>query len=256
MSASVPALSVAHLSKSFNGQRVLSDISLEVSAGETICIIGPSGSGKSTFLRCLNALEYPDSGVVAIGDDPIGVVQTASGLVPATHRQLARQRAEVGMVFQSFNLFPHLTVEQNIIEAPIRVRGIAPETAKQLSRELLERVGLAEKAGAYPATLSGGQQQRVAIVRALAMKPQVMLFDEPTSALDREMVHEVLEVMRELSQQGMTMLVVTHELEFASEVADRIVFIEGGQIVAQGSPGQILLHPENPRVRQFLSKVG
>lgn len=256
MSAQVPALSVAHVSKSFNGQRVLSDISLEVSPGETICIIGPSGSGKSTFLRCLNALERPDSGVVAIGNDPIGVVQTASGLVPASSRQLARQRAEVGMVFQSFNLFPHLTVEQNIIEAPIRVRGVAPKTAKQLSRVLLERVGLAEKAGVYPATLSGGQQQRVAIVRALAMKPQVMLFDEPTSALDREMVHEVLEVMRELSQQGMTMLVVTHELEFAREVADRIVFIEDGQIVAQGSPDQILLHPENPRVRQFLSKVG
>ena len=238
-------VSIKNLHKSYGSFEALRGIDLDVAKGEVVCIIGPSGSGKSTLIRCINRLESfsPDSEI------------RVDGIPVATGRALARVRAEVGMVFQSFNLFPHLTVRENVMLAPRKVRGTSRAAAAARADQLLTRVGIANQADKYPDHLSGGQQQRVAIARALAMDPQVMLFDEPTSALDPEMVGEVLDVMRDLARTGVTMIVVTHEMGFASQVADRVIFMDAGQIVEQGPPGQILTNPLEPRTRNFLGAV-
>jgi polar amino acid transport system ATP-binding protein len=220
-----------------------------------VVVIGASGSGKTTFIRCINHLEKIQSGRIFVNGHLIGYREANGKLIEDKEKNIARQRQEIGMVFQRFNLFPHLTALQNITEAPIRVRGIKEEEARATGRALLERVGLAEKADAYPAQLSGGQQQRVAIARALAMKPALMLFDEPTSALDPEMIGEVLEVMKELAREGMTMIVVSHEMGFAREVADRVVFMDDGQIVETGVPDEVFSHPQHRRTQAFLSKI-
>ena len=238
-------ISVKNLHKSFGGVTVLDGISTQVERGDVVCIIGPSGSGKSTFLRCLNRLETPDSGQILLD----GVDLTD----PRT--DLDRQRMKMGMVFQQFNLFPHMTVLKNLTMAPMLLKKESQQTAEQRAMTLLDRVGLADRAGEYPARLSGGQKQRIAIVRALAMKPKVMLFDEPTSALDPEMVGEVLDVMKELARDGMTMVVVTHEMGFAREVASRVLFMDEGHILEEAPPEQIFSHPQNPRLQDFLSKV-
>ncbi|SDL65029.1 amino acid ABC transporter ATP-binding protein [Paracoccus chinensis] len=238
-------VSIRNLRKSYGSFEVLRGINLDVAKGEVVCVIGPSGSGKSTLIRCINRLEgfSPESEILV------------DGIPVATGRALARVRAEVGMVFQSFNLFPHLTVRENVMLAPRRVRGTSRADAARRADQLLARVGIANQADKYPEHLSGGQQQRVAIARALAMDPQVMLFDEPTSALDPEMVGEVLDVMRDLARTGVTMIVVTHEMGFASQVADRVIFMDAGQIVEQGPPAQILSNPVEPRTRNFLGAV-
>jgi len=253
--ATIPAVSARGIGKSFHGKRVLDGISLEIEKGQTVCIIGPSGSGKSTFLRCLNRLEIPDEGLSVIDGEPIGYGRRGDHLVELSARGLARQRAHIGMVFQSFNLFPHLTARQNIVEAPRAILGLGREESDARAAELMQRVGLADKLDAYPETLSGGQQQRVAIARALAMQPKVMLFDEPTSALDPEMVDEVLTVIRGLASDGMTMIVVTHEMGFAREVADRVVFMDGGSVVEDGPPREVFTAPRHERTRNFLEKV-
>ena len=236
---------VEKLGKTFRKLEVLKEISTEIRKGEVLCLIGPSGSGKSTFLRCLNLLEKPDSGRILFE----GVDITD----PRTDIDKVRQR--MGMVFQQFNLFPHMTILENLTLAPIRLLHREKEEAEGEAMELLRRVGLSEKAKNYPLQLSGGQQQRAAIVRALAMKPDVMLFDEPTSALDPEMVGEVLQVMRDLAGEHMTMVVVTHEMGFAREVSDRVIFLEGGRFLSEGAPESFFSHPENERLRAFLSKV-
>ncbi len=236
---------VTNLHKYFGKLEVLKGVDMEVSEGEVVCVIGPSGSGKSTFLRCLNLLEMPTDGEIEID----GKVITDKKI------NINKMRENIGMVFQSFNLFPHLSVKKNIMLAPVDLKIKTKEEAEAKAIELLERVGLAEKADAYPRQLSGGQQQRVAIARALAMEPDIMMFDEPTSALDPEMVGEVLAVMKELAQGGMTMVVVTHEIGFAREVADRVVFMDGGVVVEQGPPDEILSNPKNPRTIDFLNKV-
>ena len=236
---------VEKLGKTFRKLEVLKEISTEIRKGEVLCLIGPSGSGKSTFLRCLNLLEKPDSGRILFE----GVDITD----PKTDIDKVRQR--MGMVFQQFNLFPHMTILENLTLAPIRLLHREKEEAEGEAMELLKRVGLSEKANNYPLQLSGGQQQRAAIVRALAMKPDVMLFDEPTSALDPEMVGEVLQVMRDLAGEHMTMVVVTHEMGFAREVSDRVIFLEGGRFLSEGAPESFFSHPENERLRAFLSKV-
>ena len=241
--------------KSFGRLKVLDGITLEVRRGEVLCLLGPSGSGKSTFLRCVNHLEKIDSGSLMVEDEYIGYRRRNQSLLELPKRKIAAQRASIGMVFQGFNLFPHMTVLENLTEAPVRVRGVRREEARERGRALLEQVGLAEKAHAYPKQLSGGQQQRVAIARALAMDPHLMLFDEPTSALDPELVGDVLEVMRQLARAGMTMIVVTHEIGFAREVADTVAFMDGGVIVEIGPPNQVLDAPRSPRTREFLSKV-
>lgn len=238
-------IQVTDLHKSFGKNEVLKGIDLTVHRGEVISIIGPSGSGKSTFLRCLNGLEKPTSGRVVVNGHDL--------TDPSCNMDEVRQ--EIGMVFQHFNLFPHFSVLENITFAPCLIRGIDPETAKQKAMSLLERIGLASKADAYPNQLSGGQKQRVAIVRSLAMEPQVMLFDEPTSALDPEMVGEVLQVMKGLAKAHMTMVVVTHEMSFAREVADRILFLDRGIILEEGAPAQLFDHPQHERTRDFLGKV-
>jgi len=246
-------IAVENLVKSYNSNRVLHGIDHEQKRGEAAVLIGPSGCGKSTFLRCLNQLELADSGRITIGG-----VTIEGGLAPrnAEERdQQRRLRMQAGMVFQSFNLFPHLTVLQNIIEAPIVVKYLLREQAETLGRELLAKVGLAAKADAYPAQLSGGQQQRVAIARALAMEPQVMLFDEPTSALDPELRDEVLRVMRQLVEEGMTMIVVTHEMQFARDMADRVIFFDDGRVAESGPPEQIFENPQNERTREFVRRV-
>ncbi len=238
-------IDVKHLTKSFGNHLVLDDISEHVSHGEKVVIIGPSGSGKSTFLRCLNLLEQPSAGVITFdGTDITGRKVNIDAI-----------RQQMGMVFQHFNLFPHMTIRKNITLAPVRTGRMKQEEADAEAVRLLERVGLAEKADDYPARLSGGQKQRVAIVRALAMKPKLMLFDEPTSALDPEMVGEVLQVMRELAGEGMTMVVVTHEMGFAREVGSRVLFMDGGHILEQNTPSEFFDHPQNPRTQLFLSKV-
>ncbi len=245
---------VENLVKSFQTTRVLHGIDHTQEAGEAVVLIGPSGCGKSTFLRCLNQLEIPDSGRVTIGG-----VTIEGGRPPRTRQEREQQRQlrlRTGMVFQSFNLFPHLTVLQNISQAPRVVKGVCGEEAEARARSLLAKIGLDHKAGAYPAQLSGGQQQRVAIARALAMQPEVMLFDEPTSALDPELRDEVLLVMRQLVEEGMTMIVVTHEMQFARDVADRVLFFDGGRIAESGTPEQIFLSPQNQRTREFLSRTG
>lgn len=238
-------IDVKHLSKSFGDHLVLDDISERIHPQEKVVIIGPSGSGKSTFLRCLNLLEEPTSGTI-----------TFEGVdITDPKNDINKLRARMGMVFQQFNLFPHLTVRENIKLAPVKLKVMTDEEADKRALELLARVGLPDKADSYPAQLSGGQQQRIAIARALAMNPDVMLFDEPTSALDPEMVGEVLEIMKELADDGMTMVVVTHEMGFAREVATRVLFMDGGNIVEQNEPKEFFANPQHPRLKDFLSKV-
>ena len=237
-------IDIENLRKSFGDVEVLKGIDLTIKEKEVVVIIGPSGSGKSTLLRCMNYLEEPTSGKVSV-----------DGIVLDGEANINKVREEVGMVFQRFNLFPHVTVLDNIMLAPIKVRHITKAEAEDTARKLLARVGLADKADAYPSQLSGGQQQRVAIARALAMKPKVMLFDEPTSALDPEMVGEVLDVMRKLAEEGMTMVIVTHEMGFAREVGDRLLFVDDGRIIEQGDPKEVFEHPQEERTRLFLSKV-
>jgi polar amino acid transport system ATP-binding protein len=241
--------------KRFGRLEVLKGIDLSVLSGQVLCIIGRSGSGKSTFLRCINHLEKIDAGRLSVDGELVGYRQQGEKLYELREREVARRRADIGMVFQNFNLFGHMTALSNVCEAPMRVRGVRRRDAADRGREMLERVGLADKAGAYPAQLSGGQQQRVAIARALAMSPKLMLFDEPTSALDPELVGDVLGVMRTLADDGMTMVVVTHEMGFAREVADGVVFMDGGVIVESGPPAQLLGNPRETRTRDFLSKV-
>ncbi|WP_413737425.1 amino acid ABC transporter ATP-binding protein [Sodalis sp. RH21] len=244
-----------NVNKYFDQFQALKNINLEVKYGEVLCVIGPSGSGKSTFLRCINQLERIDGGGIWVDDELIGYRIDGKKLYPLNDRQISRQRLKTGMVFQRFNLFPDKTALQNIIEGPTQVLLRPVKEAKEEAMALLERVGLAHKRDAYPLELSGGQQQRVAIARALAMKPKLMLFDEPTSALDPEMVGEVLAVMRGLAAEGMTMIVVTHELGFAREVANRVVFMDEGGIIESGNPEDVLLNPQNPRTQNFISAV-
>ena len=241
--------------KSFGRQPVLRGIDLEVQPKEVMCIIGPSGSGKSTFLRCINHLEKIDAGKLYVDGELVGYRQRGDRLYELGDGEVCRKRAEIGMVFQHFNLFPHMTALGNVIEGPVQVKGENRARAAQKGLELLERVGLGDKAGAYPRQLSGGQQQRVAIARALAMDPKLMLFDEPTSALDPELVGDVLDAMRQLARDGMTMIVVTHEMGFAREVADQVVFMDDGVVVEAGQPSQVLQNPQHERTRTFLSKV-
>jgi polar amino acid transport system ATP-binding protein len=252
---SEPLVHVRGLVKSFGSHRVLEGVDLDVAAGEVVVLLGPSGSGKSTLLRCLNHLERPDAGFVQVGGELIGYRYASGRLHELRHATITRQRSRIGMVFQQFNLFPHRTVLANLIEAPIAVRGLPRDEAVGEARELLDRVGLGGREDAYPRELSGGQQQRVAIARALAMRPQLMLFDEPTSALDPELVGEVLAVMRDLAGSGMTMIVVTHEIGFAREVADNVIFLDQGRIVESGRPGEVLLNPRHERARAFLAAV-
>ena len=241
--------------KWFGSNEVLKSISMTIPRGEVLSLLGPSGSGKSTFLRCINHLETIDGGRIYVDNDLIGYKQRGDKIHEMKPREIAKQRRSIGMVFQRFNLFPHMTALGNIIDAPIGVNGESKEQATAHARELLERVGLSDKADAYPAQLSGGQQQRVAIARALAMKPKLMLFDEPTSALDPELVGDVLDVMRDLAKSGMTMIVVTHEIGFSREVADRMVFMDGGVVVEAGAPRDVLDNPQHPRTQAFLESV-
>ena len=248
----VQALSVR---KRFGSNEVLKGITLDVSKGEVMCLLGPSGSGKSTFLRCINHLETINGGRIYVGDQLIGYRESGDVLHEMHPNEIAEQRKSIGMVFQRFNLFPHLTALENIIEAPMGVAGLNKADATAKAKELLARVGLADRADHYPSQLSGGQQQRVAIARALAMEPSLMLFDEPTSALDPELVGDVLEVMKDLARSGMTMIVVTHEIGFAKDVADTVVFMDGGVVVEAGSPSQVLENPQHERTRAFLRSV-
>ncbi|MEO6972536.1 MAG: amino acid ABC transporter ATP-binding protein [Rhodoferax sp.] len=241
--------------KRYGRDEVLKGLDLDVAAGEVLCLIGPSGSGKSTFLRCINHLEKIDAGRLSVDGELIGYRERGDLLYEMAEREVCRQRASIGMVFQRFNLFPHLTVLQNIIEAPLHVKREAKTEAIERARALLQRVGLLEKADVYPSRLSGGQQQRVAIARALAMQPKLMLFDEPTSALDPELVDEVLAVMRGLAEDGMTMIVVTHEIAFARDAGDKIAFMDGGVIVESGPPAQVLTRPQHERTQAFLARV-
>ncbi|WP_197380422.1 amino acid ABC transporter ATP-binding protein [Mycolicibacterium mengxianglii] len=241
--------------KNFGALKVLKGVTLEVDPGQVLVLVGPSGSGKSTFLRCINHLEQVNAGRLYVDGDLIGYRERGGKLLEMSPRDAAKQRREIGMVFQHFNLFPHRTALENIIEAPIQVKGMRKDDAVARGKDLLEQVGMAEKADAYPAQLSGGQQQRVAIARALAMSPKLMLFDEPTSALDPELVGEVLGVMKKLAAEGMTMVVVTHEMGFAREVADQVVFMDAGVIVEAGNPREVLANPQHERTKAFLSKV-
>jgi polar amino acid transport system ATP-binding protein len=241
--------------KRFGRHEVLRGIDLEVAPGEVLCLLGPSGSGKSTFLRCINHLEKINSGRLSVDGELVGYREIGDKLHELREAEVARKRAQIGMVFQHFNLFGHMTALENVTCAPVRVKGLAREEARARARELLDRVGLADKYDSYPAQLSGGQQQRVAIARALAMQPKLMLFDEPTSALDPELVGEVLEAMKQLAAEGMTMIVVTHEMGFAREVADEVVFMDGGLVVESGPPAEVLDRPRHERTRAFLSKV-
>jgi polar amino acid transport system ATP-binding protein len=241
--------------KCFGRLEVLKGITLQVQPGEVMCLLGPSGSGKSTFLRCINHLEKINSGRLSVDGELVGYRQVGDRLHELRESEVARKRAEIGMVFQHFNLFPNMTALGNVTCAPIRVKGIARDQAAERARRELERVGLPDKLDFYPAQLSGGQQQRVAIARALAMDPKLMLFDEPTSALDPELVGEVLQAMKQLAGEGMTMIVVTHEMGFAREVADTVVFMDAGVVVEAGSPSEVLSNPRHERTRAFLSKV-
>lgn len=250
-----PVLEAVRITKSYGHNVVLSDVSLTVRSGEVVCIIGPSGAGKSTFLRTLNRLEEPDSGEVWVGGEPMGYELRDGKLHELTERRLSAQRAKTAMVFQHFNLFPHLTVLGNVMEGPTRVQRRPAKEVRAEAVAILERVGLGERIDAYPSQLSGGQRQRVAIARAVAMKPLFLLFDEPTSALDPELVGEVLTVMGDLAREGMTMLVVTHEMAFAREVADRVVFMADAGIVEEGPVEQVLGAPREARTRQFLQRV-
>ena len=241
----MPLISVKNLSKEFDGKKVLNNITVDIYKGDVVCVIGPSGSGKSTFLRCLNKLEEPTDGHIFFeGTD-----------ICDPHTDINIHRQKMGMVFQQFNLFPHMTIMKNLIVAPMKLQNIPETQAKEYAMELLNKVGLADRAGDYPSQLSGGQQQRIAIVRALCMNPDVMLFDEPTSALDPEMVGEVLGVMKDLAKDNMTMVVVTHEMGFAREVASRVMFLDGGDFIEENSPDLFFTNPQNERLKSFLSKV-
>jgi polar amino acid transport system ATP-binding protein len=250
-----PMLKAEGVHKHFGRLEVLKGISLEVAPREVMCLLGPSGSGKSTFLRCINHLEKIDGGRLWVDGELVGYRQSGDRLYELREAEVARKRSEIGMVFQRFNLFSHLSALENVVEAPIRVKKMPRDRAVERGRELLVRVGLADKLQAYPAQLSGGQQQRVAIARSLAMEPKLMLFDEPTSALDPELVGEVLDVMRRLADDGMTMVVVTHEIGFAREVGDTVVFMDAGVVVESGNPREVLGSPRHERTRAFLSKV-
>ena len=245
MKDNMPLISVKNLCKEFNGKKVLNDISVDIYKGDVVCVLGPSGSGKSTFLRCLNRLEEPSSGHILFEGTDI--------CDPKTDINIHRQK--MGMVFQQFNLFPHMTIMKNLIIAPMKLQNVSEADAKSYAMELLDKVGLADRANDYPSQLSGGQQQRIAIVRALCMKPDIMLFDEPTSALDPEMVGEVLGVMKNLAKDNMTMVVVTHEMGFAREVASRVMFLDGGDFIEENAPEEFFTNPQNERLKSFLSKV-
>ena len=253
--AGMPLVHAVNIMKAFDGTQVLKGIDLDVHKGQVVCLLGPSGSGKTTFLRCINQLETIDGGRIWVDGDLMGYEERAGTLHHLTSKAIAAQRREIGMVFQRFNLFPHKTALENIMEAPIQVKGENKTVVRERAIALLERVGLQDKPFAYPAQLSGGQQQRVAIARALAMQPKLMLFDEPTSALDPELVGEVLAVMRELANDGMTMIVVTHEMSFAREVADHVVFIDGGVVVEHGDPKSVINNPQHERTRSFLRRM-
>jgi polar amino acid transport system ATP-binding protein len=254
-SASTPMVKAEGVCKNFGALKVLKGVTLEIGRGQVLVLVGPSGSGKSTFLRCINHLEVVNGGRLYVDGDLIGYRERGGKLYEMPPREAAKQRRDIGMVFQHFNLFPHRNALANVIEAPIQVKGVKRAEALERAKDLLEQVGLSDKATAYPAQLSGGQQQRVAIARALAMNPKLMLFDEPTSALDPELVGEVLGVMKKLASEGMTMVVVTHEMGFAREVADQLVFMDGGVIVERGNPREVLSNPQEERTKAFLSKV-
>ena len=253
--AAVPMVKAESVCKNFGALKVLKGVTLEIGRGQVLVLVGPSGSGKSTFLRCINHLEQVNGGRLYVDGELIGYREKGDKLHEMPPREAARQRRDIGMVFQHFNLFPHRTALANIIEAPMQVKGVKKAEAIARATDLLKQVGLSDKATAYPAQLSGGQQQRVAIARALAMNPKLMLFDEPTSALDPELVGEVLAVMKKLASEGMTMVVVTHEMGFAREVADQLVFMDAGVIVESGKPREVLSNPKHERTKAFLSKV-
>ncbi|NIH86159.1 amino acid ABC transporter ATP-binding protein [Amycolatopsis granulosa] len=250
-----PVVQAQGIHKRFGRLEVLRGIDFEVHEREVACLIGPSGSGKSTLLRCINHLEKVNAGRLYVDGELVGYRQRGERLYELRDSEIAQQRRNIGMVFQRFNLFPHMTALENVMEAPVQVRRESKQAARERARELLDRVGLADKESSYPAQLSGGQQQRVAIARALAMQPRLMLFDEPTSALDPELVGDVLGVMRQLARDGMTMIVVTHEMQFAREVADKVLFMDDGVVVEQGSPEQVIGDPRHERTRAFLARV-
>ena len=250
-----PMVKAEGVCKNFGALKVLKGVTLEIGRGQVLVLVGPSGSGKSTFLRCINHLEQVNGGRLYVDGELIGYRERGDKLYEMPPREAAKQRREIGMVFQHFNLFPHRNALANIIEAPMQVKGVKKAAAIERAKDLLEQVGLSDKATAYPAQLSGGQQQRVAIARALAMNPKLMLFDEPTSALDPELVGEVLGVMKKLASEGMTMVVVTHEMGFAREVADQLVFMDAGVIIERGKPRELLSNPQHERTKAFLSKV-
>ncbi|MGW4424790.1 amino acid ABC transporter ATP-binding protein [Streptosporangium sp. NPDC004631] len=254
--ATAPMVTAEGVHKFYGDHHVLKGVDLEVERQEVMCIIGPSGSGKSTFLRCVNRLETITAGRIRVGGELIGYREKNGRLYDMRAKEIARQRRRMGMVFQSFNLFPNMTALGNVMEAPVRVKKMARARAEEIARSSLAQVGLADKADAYPSQLSGGQQQRVAIARALTMNPEVMLFDEPTSALDPELVGEVLDVIRSLASSGMTMIVVTHEISFARDVADQLVFMDAGLVVERGDPRELLSNPRHARTRQFLAAAG
>ncbi|MCM3556176.1 amino acid ABC transporter ATP-binding protein [Janibacter melonis] len=251
----MPLVHAVNVHKAFGRNEVLKGIDIDVDEGEVVCLLGPSGSGKTTFLRCINQLEDIQAGRIWVDGDLAGYTEKNGKLYRLKDKQVAAQRREIGMVFQRFNLFPHMTAIENVMEAPVKVQGRKKAEVRAEAIELLDTVGLSDKESAYPAQLSGGQQQRVAIARALAMKPKLMLFDEPTSALDPELVGEVLQVMRDLAAQGMTMIVVTHEMAFARDVADRVVFMDGGVVVEQGDPKTVINNPQHNRTKAFLSRL-
>ncbi|MEU8539030.1 amino acid ABC transporter ATP-binding protein [Streptomyces sp. NPDC048717] len=250
-----PMVKAEGVHKSYGAAHILRGIDLEVRNGEVFCLVGPSGSGKSTFLRCINHLERIDGGRLSVDGHLVGYREKGGKLYELRDSEVALQRRDIGMVFQRFNLFPHMTALANVMEAPVQVKGESRAVARERAERLLDRVGLGEKMGNYPSQLSGGQQQRVAIARALAMEPKLMLFDEPTSALDPELVGDVLDVMRDLAESGMTMIVVTHEMGFAREVGDSLVFMDGGVVVESGHPREVLGNPQHDRTKAFLSKV-
>ncbi len=250
-----PMVKAEGIHKRFGRLEVLKGINLEVQRGEVMCLLGPSGSGKSTFLRCINHLEKINSGRLSVDGELVGYREAGGKLHELHERDVGRKRAQIGMVFQQFNLFPHMTAIDNVTLAPVHVTGVSREEARSRARELLDKVGLGDKLDTYPVALSGGQQQRVAIARALAMQPKLMLFDEPTSALDPELVGDVLDTMRQLAHDGMTMIVVTHEMGFAREVADEVVFMDAGVVVEAGKPAEVLDNPRHERTRTFLHKV-
>ncbi|HZX03924.1 amino acid ABC transporter ATP-binding protein [Kribbella sp.] len=251
----MPLVHAVNVTKSFHHNEVLKGIDLDVERGQVVCLLGPSGSGKTTFLRCINQLETIDGGRIWVDDELMGYTERDGKLYRLKNKEIAAQRREIGMVFQRFNLFPHMTALENIVEAPTQVRRESKKGARERAMKLLDRVGLADRCDAYPAQLSGGQQQRVAIARALAMQPKLMLFDEPTSALDPELVGEVLAVMRELALDGMTMIVVTHEMAFARDVADTVVFMDAGVVVESGPPKDVIGNPQHARTKTFLTRL-